>query len=300
MYKSNKNIAINKNIKIAFLIFLLLILIFNSFNEIYAQQFNRVKRESIPYSITFSFSVYYYGSSTFTSYRFNPYIYLNFSILKDLDLFFQIPMDLYYSKSYETEYDEQFNPYTIKKEEYLLSLSSALFGFQYTFYNNFINDLFFYVNFPVGIYPLFYKRSSFDVEKPSPIVTISIGYRLTFIYDPLLFSLTPQITANYNIPQLIEEKDDWTQQYSILCKFNLTIVFNSILSTSITITPSIIFPKIKGFESIEGYELYKYSISGEFNINLRISENISSGLSISSNLSGYLIPEFEVYITLRG
>ncbi|MCR4422395.1 MAG: hypothetical protein NUV32_08005, partial [Exilispira sp.] len=77
-------------------------------------------------------------------------------------------------------------------------------------------------------------------------------------------------------------------------------VFNSIFSTSISITPTIIFPEIKEFESIDGYELYKYNISGEFVINLRISENISSGLSISSNLTGYLIPTFEMYLTFRG
>ena len=99
---------------------------------------------------------------------------------------------------------------------------------------------------------------------------------------------------------LIEEKDDWTQKYSISCEFNLTIVFNSIFSTSISITPAIIFPEINKFEYIEGYELYKYNISGQFNINLRLSENIGSGLSISSSISGYLIPTFEVYLTLRG
>jgi hypothetical protein len=48
------------------------------------------------------------------------------------------------------------------------------------------------------------------------------------------------------------------------------------------------------------YELYRYSINGQFNLNLRISENIGTGLSISSNQSGYLIPVFEVYLTLRG
>jgi len=111
--KKNMN-KIDLNIKTILLIFLLLSLIFTSFNKIYAQEFNRVKRESIPYSITFSFSFYYYGGSSFTSYCFNPYIYLNFSILKNLDLFFQIPMDFYYSKSYETRYDEEFNPYIVK------------------------------------------------------------------------------------------------------------------------------------------------------------------------------------------
>ncbi|NMC67226.1 MAG: hypothetical protein GYA61_03275, partial [Spirochaetales bacterium] len=241
MYKidiKKKNIKkLYLNIKTILLIFLLLSLIFTSFNKIYAQEFNRVKRESIPYSITFSFSFYYYGSSSFTSYSFNPYIYLNFSILKNLDLFFQIPMDFYYSKSYETRYDEEFNPYIVKSEDYLLSLSSILLGFQYTFYTNFINDLFFYINYPIGIYPIFYKRSSSRIETVSPIVTISLGYRLTFIYDPLLFSMTSKITANYNIPKVIEEKGNWTQKYSLSCKFNLTVVLNTIFSTSISITP---------------------------------------------------------------
>jgi len=284
------------NISICFSIVLLILILITSVN-IYAQQFKRVTRESFPYSITFSFSLTSISSSSYVSYQLNPYIYAVISPISSLDIFFQLPAIFNYNKSYSVDY---ITEQVAKEESYLFSLSDILLGTQYTFYTRCINDIFFYVSYPIGIFPAFYKRSSIDVNLIEPQVRFSIGYRATVIYDPLLFSITPQITGYYTIPSLIDSKDKWSQQYVLSCKINLTIVFNSIISTSLSLTPNFIIPEITEFEGWTSYELYKMSFSGEVNIGIRLSENISLGLSMESILSGYLLPTYEIYVTIRG
>jgi len=284
------------NISIFFSLILILLVLIASL-EILGQEFKRVTRESFPYSITFSFSLTGISSSNYVSYQLSPYIYAVISPIQNLDIFLQLPMLFYYNKSYTVDYvTEQVT----KEESYLFTLSNILLGTQYTFYTKCINDIFFYISYPIGINPAFYKRSSIDVNLIDPKITVSIGYRATVIYDPLLISITPQITGYYNVPSLIDIKESWTQQYVLSCKINLTIVLNSIISTSFSLTSSFILPQIKEFEGWAQYELYKLSCSGEVNLGIRISENISLGLTMDLSLQGYLIPTYEVYVTIRG
>ncbi|MFN3411508.1 MAG: hypothetical protein ACK4YF_05060 [Exilispira sp.] len=42
------------------------------------------------------------------------------------------------------------------------------------------------------------------------------------------------------------------------------------------------------------------SFNGQLTIGIRLSENVSLGLSMESVLSGYLLPTYEVYVTIRG
>ncbi len=292
------NKKIKKVLSNLILFYLILAIFFIIFaNKISAQEFKRVQRESFPYSITFSFSITSISSSSYVSYQFNPYVYLVLSPIKNLDLFFQVPLLFSYNKTYTID---PFTEEVSKQENYLLSLTDIVAGFQWTFYTYLINDLFFYLSYPVGIYPIFYKRSSFDVSIVDPKITISFGYRATVIYDPLLLSFTPQLTAYYNLPCLVESKESYSQQYVISCKINLTIVLNSIISTTFSITPSFILPEISEFNGFANYELYKMSFSGEIILGIRISENVSLGLSIEANLQGYLLPEYEIYLTVRG
>ncbi len=292
-----KDTNVRKKIKLSIFVFLLIILIFFLSINTYAQEFKRVQRESNPFSITFSFSVTSISSSSYVSYSLNPYILCSIFFDKTFDLFFQFPFTFYYNKTYSVDYitDE-----VTKEESYLFCLDSIIAGFQYTFYTKFINDIYLYFSYPIGIYPVFYKRSSTSVDKTQPEIRFSLGYRATIIADPLLFSVTCSITGYYNIPALINIKEKWTQQYILSCKINLTIVLNSIVSTSFSITPFFILPEITEFDGFCGYELYKTSLSGQINIGIRISENTSFGISIESSLIGYLMPELEIYFTIRG
>ena len=218
-----------KNYKIYFLFSVLFILIILFSINLFAQEFKRVQREAFPYSITFAFSITSLSSASYVTYSINPYIYAVISLTNRFDIFFQLPFIFSYNKSYNVDYitDE-----ITKEENYLISLESIIAGFQYTFYTSTINDIYFYISYPLGIYPIFYIRDSIKTDKVEPTIRASIGYRATIIADPLLFSLTPSITGYFNIPELIESKDKWTQQYVISCKINLTVVLNSIISTS--------------------------------------------------------------------
>ena len=83
------------------------------------------------------------------------------------------------------------------------------------------------------------------------------GYAL-FIHgkdELLLFSIIPQIAASYYFPALFNKEGDFTQSYSIQCKLNLTIVFNNIISTSISITPYFTIPEIREFEGFVDRQL---------------------------------------------
>ena len=280
------------------IIFLILILLFIPCN-LQAQQFQRVQRETIPFTLTFGLSLYYYGTSSFTYYNINPYIYLDIDITKTFSIFFNIPGVYIHNKAYITTYDEFFNEITSSNIKYAGGIPYILAGVQFTFYTNSINDIFFYFTYPIGSYPAFYFRSSQDIFISGDDINISLGYRLTKIADPLLFSITPQIAASYYFPSLFNKEGDWTQSYSIQCKLNLTIVFNSIISTSISITPYFSIPEINKFEGFVDRQLYTYGINGEFGIGIRLSEVTSLGFTISSGLSGYLMPTIEVYFSFR-
>ncbi|MFN3411505.1 MAG: hypothetical protein ACK4YF_05045, partial [Exilispira sp.] len=73
-----------------------------------------------------------------------------------------------------------------------------------------------------------------------------------------------------------------------------------IISTSISLTPNFILPEITEFSGWSSYELYKMNFSGQLIIGIRLSENVSLGLSMESVLAGYLLPTYEVYVTIRG
>lgn len=293
-----KNI-LNKRILKNLILVILTLFILSSLlsKKILAEEFKRVKRETYPYSITFSFSISCLSSSSSVSYNINPSIYATISPIKNIDLFFQIPLHYSYNKTYNVDLIKEE---VSKEESYLLSLTNITAGFQWTFYTRFINDIFFYISCPAGIYPAFYKRSSIDVDLIEPEISVSCGYRLSLIADPLLFSITPKFTGYYIFPELIKSKDKWSQQYSISTKINLTVVLNSIISTSFSLTSSFIFPKIKEFEGWGEYELYKMKFRAELGLGIRISEDISIGLSMDTNLEGYLIPEYNINVTIKG
>ena len=202
-----------------------------------------------------------------------------------------------YNKSYT---EDLFTEQITKEESYLFSLTDFVIGFQYTFYTYIINDIYLYITYPVGIYPAFYVRSDLDVNITEPNIITGIGYRATAIFDPILLSINPSMIIYFNIPSLIESKDKWTTLLKFSCKVNLTIVLNSIISTSFSITPKFTLPQYYGFfESLTSYELYKLTFEGEVTLGLRLSENLSCGLSISSALTGYLLPSFEFYFTIK-
>jgi hypothetical protein len=281
------------------IIFLVILLIFSSSNIIFAQQFQRVQREEVPFTLTFGLSLYYYGSSSFTYYNINPYIYLDIDISETFSIFFNIPAVFIHNKAYVTSYDELFNEIISTNIKYAGGIPYILAGAQFTFYTNSINDIFFYFTYPIGSYPAFYFRSDQDIYISSDNINVSFGYRLTKIADPLLFSITPQIAASYYFPTLFDKEGDFTQSYSIQCKLNLTIVFNNIISTSISITPYFTIPEIREFEGFVDRQLYTYGINGEFGIGIRLSEVTSLGFTLSSSLYGYLIPTIEVYFSFR-
>jgi len=147
------------------------------------------------------------------------------------------------------------------------------------------------------------KHLSILSFKITHLIKISL---LVLILFNLFLLITTSFTFNLkadNLPfssdLIVNKEGDWTQSYSIQCKLNLTIVFNSIISTSISITPFFSIPEINKFEGFVDRQLYTYGINGEFGIGIRLSEVTSLGFTISSGLSGYLMPTIEVYFSCR-
>jgi len=70
---------------------------------------------------------------------------------------------------------------------------------------------------------------------------ISLVFRILFNFFLLITNCFTFNLNENNLPfssdLIVNKEGNWTQSYSIQCKLNLTVVFNSIISTSISITP---------------------------------------------------------------